>query len=136
PTAGPMEGARGEAARDRGPGRFPAPTRKTAGETGEMRRAPGYPAPPEQRAEMGGMDPKEGMALYAKLQEARQRAQAGEWDRTKELLAEVLALAPENVTARNVLALAAVRHGDYDEAERQYQASLAKQPNQHRVYGA
>jgi tetratricopeptide (TPR) repeat protein len=29
-----------------------------------------------------------------------------------------------------------VRRGDYDEAERQYLASLAKQPRQHRVHGA
>jgi tetratricopeptide (TPR) repeat protein len=40
------------------------------------------------------------------------------------------------VTARNVLALAAVRRGDYDEAERQYLASLERQPRQHRVVGA
>jgi Tfp pilus assembly protein PilF len=76
------------------------------------------------------------MALYAKLQEARQLAQEGEWERTQALLGEVLAVAPENVTARNVLALAAVRRGDYDEAERQYLASLERQPRQHRVMGA
>jgi choline-sulfatase len=113
-----------------------APTREIDRETEDMLRALGYLAPPEQRAEMGGMDPKEGMALYAKLQEARQLAQEGEWERTQALLGEVLAVAPENVTARNVLALAAVRRGDYDEAERQYLASLERQPRQHRVQGA
>ncbi len=113
-----------------------APTREIDRETEDMLRALGYLAPPEQRAEMGGMDPKDGMALYAKLQEARQLAQEGEWERTQALLGEVLAVAPENVTARNVLALAAVRRGDYDEAERQYLASLERQPRQHRVMGA
>jgi arylsulfatase A-like enzyme/Tfp pilus assembly protein PilF len=113
-----------------------APTREIDRETEEMLRALGYLAPPEQRAEMAGLDPKDGMALYAKLQEARQHAQVGEWERTQTLLAEVLAAAPENVTARNVLALAAVRRGDLAEAERQYLASLAKQPRQHRVVGA
>jgi Tfp pilus assembly protein PilF len=85
---------------------------------------------------MGGRDPKDGMALYGKLQDARQAAQDGEWDRATPLLNEVLAVAPENVTARNVLALGAVRRGDYEEAERQYQASLTSQSRQHRVLGA
>jgi Tfp pilus assembly protein PilF len=85
---------------------------------------------------MGGVDPKDGMKIYAQLQEARQLAQVGEWDRCVQLLNEVLAVAPENVTARNVLALAAVRRGDLDEAERQYLTSLARQPHQHRVLGA
>jgi choline-sulfatase len=135
-TARPLEGDLEAVVTDSERRALTAPTRQIDRETEDMLRALGYLAPPEQRAEMGGMDPKEGMALYAKLQEARQSAQGGDWDRTRELLAEVLAVAPENVTARNVLALAAVRHGDYDEAERQYQASLAKQPKQHRVHGA
>ncbi len=113
-----------------------APTRQIDRETEEMLRALGYLAPPEQRAEMAGMDPKDGMALYARLQEARELAQAEEWERARALLEEVLAAAPGNVTARNVLALAAVRRGDLDEAERQYLASLARQPGQHRVVGA
>ncbi len=113
-----------------------APTREIDRETEEMLRALGYLAPPEQRTEMAGMDPKDGIALYAKLQEARQLAQADEWDRARALLDEVLATSPENVTARNVLALAAVRRGDLDEAEHQYLESLARQPAQHRVMGA
>src|SRR5262249_48627588 len=91
---------------------------------------------PEERAEMGGMDPKDGMALYAKLQSARERAQEGNWDGAATLLREVIARAPENVTAHNLSALADIRRGDYDGAEREYQESLAKQPRQHRVYGA
>jgi Tfp pilus assembly protein PilF len=115
---------------------LPAPTRTIDRETEEMLRALGYLAPPEQRAEMAGMDPKDGIALYATLQEARQLAQMEQWDRARALLEEVLAASPANVTARNLLALAAVRRGDLQEAERQYLASLAKQPGQHRVLGA
>jgi arylsulfatase A-like enzyme/Tfp pilus assembly protein PilF len=111
-------------------------TREIDRETEEMLRALGYLAPPEQRAEMAGIDPKDGMVLYAKLQEARQLAQIEEWDAAKRLLDEVLAVAPENVTARNVLALIAVRKDDLDEAERQYLASLAMQPQQHRIVSA
>jgi Flp pilus assembly protein TadD len=52
------------------------------------------------------------------------------------MLDPILAAYPGNVTARNVKAFAAVRRGQFDEAERQYRASLVHQPNQHRVYGA
>ena len=135
-AARPLEGELEAVVADSKGRALTAPTRQIDRETEDMLRALGYLAPPEQRAEMGGMDPKDGMALYAKLQEARDRAQQGDWDRARELLSQVLDTAPENVTARNLLALAAVRRGDYDEAERQYQASLAKQPRQHRVYGA
>ena len=113
-----------------------APTRQIDRETEEMLRALGYMAPPEQRAEMGGTDPKDGMALYARIQEARQLTQDGNWNRAEALLREMLALAPENVTGRNLLAFTAVRRGDFDEAERQYLASLSWQPRQHRVHGA
>src|SRR5262249_4549071 len=113
-----------------------APVREIDRETEDMLRALGYIAPPEQRAEMGGVDPKDGMAIYDAIQDARNEAQKGAWDHVQALLAPVIAAAPENVTARNVLALAAVRHGDLDEAERQYRASLAHQPRQNRVYGA
>jgi arylsulfatase A-like enzyme/cytochrome c-type biogenesis protein CcmH/NrfG len=113
-----------------------APTRAIDRETEEMLRALGYLAAPEQRAEMAGMDPKDGMALYAKLQEARNLAQMGQWDGAERLLREMLDAAPGNVTARNVLALAAIHRGDLDEAGRQYEASLARQPRQHRVHGA
>jgi Tfp pilus assembly protein PilF len=113
-----------------------APTREIDRETEDMLRALGYLAPPEERAEMGGMDPKDGMALYAKLQSARESAQEGDWNGAKTLLREVIATAPGNVTAHNLLALADIRLGDYDGAEREYQESLAKQPRQHRIYGA
>jgi choline-sulfatase len=135
-AARPLEDVLGSVVADSGRRELRAPTRQIDRETEEMLHALGYLAPPEQRAEMAGIDPKDGMVLYAKLQEARQRAQVGEWERAQELLDEVLAVAPENVTARNVLALAAVRKGDLDEAERQYLASLAQRPGQHRVVGA
>jgi choline-sulfatase len=113
-----------------------APTRQLDRETEEMLRALGYLAPPEQRAEMGGRDPKDGMALYKTLQEARQLVQADRLDQARERLDEVIAAAPENVTARNLLGYVAVKRGDLDDAERQYVASLEQQPRQHRIHGA
>jgi arylsulfatase A-like enzyme/Tfp pilus assembly protein PilF len=113
-----------------------ASTRQIDRETEEMLRALGYLAPAEQRAETAGRDPKDGMALYNRLQEARQLIQVDRVDRAKALLDEVLAAAPENVTARNLLAFVALKRDDLDEAERQYVASLEQQPRQHRVHGA
>ena len=113
-----------------------APTRQIDRETEEMLRALGYLAPPEQRAEMAGRDPKDGMALYKQLQEARQLVQVDRLDQAQAVLGELIAAAPENVTARNLLAYVAVKRGDLDEAERQYRASLAQQPHQHRIHGA
>ncbi len=135
-AARPLEGALEAVVTDSKGRALTAPTREIDRETEDMLRALGYLAPPEERAEMGGMDPKDGMALYAKLQAARESAQEGDWDGATKLLTEVIATAPENVTAHNLLALADIRRGDYDGAERQYQESLAKQPRQHRVYGA
>jgi len=113
-----------------------APTRQIDRETEEMLRALGYLAPPEQRAEMAGRDPKDGMALYKKLQEARQLVEVDRLDDAQALLGDLIAAAPENVTARNVLAYVAVKRGHLYEAERQYVASLAQQPRQHRIHGA
>src|SRR5206468_6555862 len=53
--------------------------------------------------------------------------------RREGVLVKLIAAAPENVAARNVLALAAVWRGDFAEAERQYEGSLRYQPRQHRV---
>lgn len=136
PAAAPLEHQLDTVVAESAGRALPAPTREIDRETEEMLRALGYLAPPEQRAEMAGMDPKDGIAVYARLQEARQLAQANEWEQARGLLERVIAEAPANVTARNVLALAAVRRGDLDEAERQYLASLARQPGQHRVVGA
>jgi len=113
-----------------------APTRRMDSETEDMLRALGYVAPPEQRAEMGGRDPKDGMALYNALQEARQLVQLERLDVAAARLGDVLAAAPENVTARNLLAFVALKRGDLDEAKRQYTASLERQPRQHRVHDA
>src|SRR5206468_3490132 len=60
-----------------------APTRQIDRETEEMLRALGYLAPPEQRAEMAGRDPKDGMALYKQLQEARQLVQVDRLDQAR-----------------------------------------------------
>jgi Tfp pilus assembly protein PilF len=134
--AAPLEKTLEAIVADSGKRALTAPTREIDRETAEMLRALGYLAPPEERADMAGRDPKDGIAIYAKLQAARQLFQVKQWDRADALLAEVLAEVPENVTARNLLALSAVRRGDFGGAELQYRESLKHQPRQHRVMGA
>jgi len=113
-----------------------AETREIDRETEEMLRALGYLAPPDEREAMAGRDPKDGIAVYNKMQEARQLAQMKQWPQADALLDEVLAEMPDNVSAWNLRALGAVQRGDFERAEREYQASLEHQPRQHRVLGA
>jgi arylsulfatase A-like enzyme/Tfp pilus assembly protein PilF len=134
--AAPLEETLEAIVADSGRRALTAPTREIDRETEEMLHALGYLAPPEERAEMAGRDPKDGIVLYAKLQEARQLVAAKQWERAQALLVDVLDTVPENVTARNLLALGAVQRGDFGEAELQYRESLARQPRQHRVLGA
>ncbi|HEX5758719.1 MAG TPA: sulfatase-like hydrolase/transferase [Thermoanaerobaculia bacterium] len=103
-------------------------------ETLENLRALGYLAPAGARRGLAGMDPKDGMALYAKLEEARHLAQRDHWAEAEARLREVLAATPANVAARNVLALARLRQGDAAGARAEYLRSLADDPGQARVH--
>jgi type IV pilus assembly protein PilF len=103
-------------------------------ETTEMLQALGYLASPAERSSLGGMDPKDGIVVYNKLDDARHRAQRDDWPGAAKLLGEILEVTPGNVSARNVLGLAEFRLGDLEEAKRQYLASLGQQPRQSRVY--
>ncbi|MCC6794394.1 MAG: sulfatase-like hydrolase/transferase [Candidatus Hydrogenedentes bacterium] len=102
-------------------------------ESMETLRALGYVATEEQRSSVSGMDPKDGMALYAKLEDARHAAQRRDYAISEELLREILATAPDHITARNVLGLVLTRMGKWDDATREYKASLASDPSQARV---
>jgi arylsulfatase A-like enzyme/Flp pilus assembly protein TadD len=107
-------------------------------ETLEMLQALGYLAPAGQRAGVSGLDPldpKDGIVLYDKLEQARHLAQREEWAASEALLREILEVTPANLSARNVLALARLRQGDLVGARDEYLRSLALDPGQFRVYG-
>jgi arylsulfatase A-like enzyme/Tfp pilus assembly protein PilF len=104
-------------------------------ETEESLQALGYLAPHAERTGMQGMDPKDGLPIHNKLEEARHWAQRGEWARSEPLLLEVLAMTPRNISALNVLGLVGVKQGDADKAFKYYQESLAIDPDQFRVHG-
>ncbi len=102
-------------------------------ETMEALRALGYLAPPGVSQSLSGMDPKDGMPLYAKLEDARHEAQQKRWGESERLLREVLAALPANVSARNVLGLVLIRQERLEEAKAVYAASLSQDPKQARV---
>jgi len=102
-------------------------------ETLETLRALGYLAPDKQSAAAPGMDPKDGLALYSKLEDARHAAQRQDYPASERLLREILTAAPNHLTAHNVLGLVLTRMGRYAEAESEYHASLAIDPSQGNV---
>jgi choline-sulfatase len=103
-------------------------------ETLESLQALGYLAPKPTREAMQGIDPKDGMPLYEKLEDARHLAQVKKWDDSERLLREILQTTPANVTAVNILALVLVRKGELAAGREEYLRSLALDPKQSRVH--
>lgn len=103
-------------------------------ETEETLRALGYLAPAGEKEGMGGIDPKDGMPLYQKLEDARHLAQNNRWPEAEKSLREILAITPRNVTCWNILALARLRQRDAEGGRDAYRHSLAISPDQARVY--
>lgn len=93
----------------------------------------GYLTPQRDRAGMGGIDPKDGIYIYNKLEEARHLAQQQKWEESERLLREILTALPGHVSARDVLALTLVRQGRFEEAAKEYRRSLQDDPKQARI---
>jgi len=104
-------------------------------ETLQMLQALGYLAPRGEREAMAGLDPKDGIRLYNKLEEARHLAQHDKWAESEARLREILAALPANLTARNILALCRLKQVDFAGARREYARSLETDAKQFRVYG-
>jgi arylsulfatase A-like enzyme/Tfp pilus assembly protein PilF len=104
-------------------------------ETEESLQALGYLAPHGERNAMQGIDPKDGLPIHNKLEEARHLAQQKRWAQAETKLLEIVAVTPRNVSAINVLGLIGVKTGDAAKALKYYQQSLAIDPQQFRVYG-
>lgn len=102
-------------------------------ETLEMLRALGYLAPTDRVRSADGMDPKDGLPLYEKLETARHAAQRGDYAASERVLKELLESAPRHITAWNVLGLVLTRQAKFGEAEQAYRESLEIDPSQARV---
>ncbi|MDD8026785.1 MAG: sulfatase-like hydrolase/transferase [Acidobacteriota bacterium] len=111
-----------------------ARTNPLTAETMEMLQSLGYLAAEGARESMGGMDPKDGIGIYNKLEDARHAARKNDWAAAEKGLRGILAEIPGHQSARNILALTLLREGRIDEAKAEYAASLAADPGQARVF--
>ncbi len=103
-------------------------------ETQRSLRALGYLAPASEREAMAGLDPKDALPLYQKLEEARHLAQRQQWSQAEAVLSEIVARQPANVSALGVLALAQLHQGNLAGAREKYLRILAADPKDSRVY--
>jgi arylsulfatase A-like enzyme/Flp pilus assembly protein TadD len=112
-----------------------AETTSMSKETMQNLQSLGYLQGASDRAAAGGIDPKDGIAIYNKLEVARHAAQQRKWKVAERELKEILTDMPRHFSARSVLALVEFKRGKYDEARDQYLELLAQDPTQFRLYG-
>ena len=104
-------------------------------ETLQALRSLGYIAGGQERASMGGMDPKDGIGIYNQLEDARHDCQEHRWKEAEGQLRQIIAKVPTHLTARNILALVLQHEGHVAEAKAEYERSLQQDPKQSRVWG-
>lgn len=102
-------------------------------ETLDMLQSLGYLASSEERRSMSGIDPKDGIAIYNQLEEARHLAQKGHLKESEVQLQAILKTLPKHVSARNTLGFVLTKQNRPAEARRQYLQSLKDDPRQARV---
>lgn len=103
-------------------------------ETIEMLQSMGYLQGADQRKSMGGIDPKDGIVVYNRMEEARHLAQHDKWKEAEVKLREILKDYPKNVTARSILALTLLRENRLDEAQNEYLKVLSDDGDKARCY--
>ena len=104
-------------------------------ETMEMLQSLGYLQGATDRASAAGIDPKDGIAMYSRLENARHFAQQRKWAAAEKELKAILVEMPRHFSARSVLALVEFKRGKLDEARAQYLELLAQDPKQFRLFG-
>jgi len=102
-------------------------------QTLQMLQALGYMGDSETQEDLGGMDPKDGVQVFAKVEKAIVFAQRGDWASAAPLLASVLEQLPGHVHARNVLAMCELRMGNLQAARKHFLKSLSHKPDQGQV---
>jgi choline-sulfatase len=100
-------------------------------ETIDMLQALGYMADPDAREGLEGMDPKDGIQIYAQLEEGLRLLHGGDNVACAKLLRASQRELPGNVPALNALAICELRMGDPHAAQPHYLESLAAKPRQY-----
>ena len=103
-------------------------------ESVEMLRSLGYLQSTDARAAVAGMDPKDGIVIYNKLEAARRAGQQSDWPLSERIARAILADLPEHASARGVLAFALLNQGRVEEAKDQYLQMIARNPGEFRVH--
>jgi arylsulfatase A-like enzyme/Tfp pilus assembly protein PilF len=75
-------------------------------------------------------DPKDGIAIWDRIERAVQAAQTGNLDRSAQLLQEVLKIQPSNIMAEKILANVLVKQGDTEQAIRLLKNALRSELQQ------
>ncbi len=112
-----------------------APRNPLSEESIEMLQSLGYLQSASARAGVIGMDPKDGIRIYNKLDAARKAGQQGHWPVSEKIAREILAEIPGHASARGVLAVALINQDRNDEARDEYLRIIADNPGEFRVLG-
>lgn len=102
-------------------------------DTVEMLQALGYMGDPGADEGLEGMDPKDGLEIYTRIEEGRRLHNDAEYSDCAKVLESVLKELPKNTYALNTLASCELKMGDLRNAEKHYAKSLATEPQQHLV---
>lgn len=113
-----------------------AETNPLSEESIEMLQSLGYLQSAAAREGVAGMDPKDGIVIYNKLDAARKAGQAENWSKSETIAREILADVPAHASARGVLALALLRQGRIDDARHEYLTLIGANPKEFRILGA
>lgn len=89
-------------------------------ETIDALQSLGYLQGASERKSMAGIDPKDGIKIYAQLEDARHFAQQENWEQAEKLLRTLLEQHPEHSSARSVLALTLLQQRRVAEAKQEY----------------
>lgn len=103
-------------------------------ETVEMLQALGYMGNSDAPEDLEGMDPKDGVRIFDKMDKAVASMQAGDCAKAAKELASVLKQLPGHVGALNTLAKCEARMGNQEAAREHYLKSLAREPQQPEVF--
>lgn len=103
-------------------------------ETMQALQSLGYLQGSADRDSAAGIDPKDGIEIYNKLDDARHFAQRRKWKQAEAALNDILKQMPRHFSARSVLAIVEFQRGRLDEARTQYLQLIAQDPKQFRLY--
>jgi len=112
---------------------FGAVANPLSAESIEMLQSLGYLQPAASRDAVSGMDPKDGIRIYNRLEGARRAAQQQNWTKSEAMARSILDELPKHASARGVLATSLIQQERFDDARHEYLQLIADNPQEFRV---